>query len=139
MITNKRKIRIEWGDCDPAGIVYFPRYFAFFDDATAALFEVAGFLKRELIKTYDIVGFLVVDVRAKFYIPSAFGDDVDIETSIGKWGRSSFEVRHRLVKKSELAVEGFETRVWVGRHPDKVDGIQARAIPKDLIERFSKA
>lgn len=31
MLTNRRTVRIEWGDCDPAGIVYFPRYFAIFD------------------------------------------------------------------------------------------------------------
>ncbi|MGH8262535.1 MAG: acyl-CoA thioesterase [Steroidobacterales bacterium] len=139
MITNTRKVRIEWGDCDPAGIVYFPRYFAFFDDSTAALFEAAGLRKREMIRAYDIVGIPVVDVHAKFFIPSIFGEDVEIESSIGKWGRSSFEVRHRLLKNTELAVEGFETRVWVGRHPEKPDGIQARPIPKDVIDRFEKA
>lgn len=137
MITNRRKLRIEWGDCDPAGIVYFPRYFAYFDDSTAALFEAAGLRKREIMRQFDIVGIPVVDVQAKFYIPSWFGDDVEIETSIRKWGRSSFEVCHRLLKNTELAVEGFETRVWVGRHPDKADGMQAREIPKDVINRFN--
>ena len=28
MLTNSRTVRIEWGDCDPAGIVFYPRYFA---------------------------------------------------------------------------------------------------------------
>ena len=32
-------VRIEWGDCDPAGIIFYPRYFEFFDAWTAALFE----------------------------------------------------------------------------------------------------
>ena len=27
MLTYTRNARIEWGDCDPAGIVFFPRYF----------------------------------------------------------------------------------------------------------------
>ena len=27
MLINQRTVRIEWGDCDPGGIVYFPRYF----------------------------------------------------------------------------------------------------------------
>lgn len=139
MITNRRRVQIQWGDCDPAQIVYFPRYFAIFDDSTSALFELAGFRKREMIKQFDIVGIPAVDVRAKFYIPSYFGDEVDIETTIDKWGRSSFEVRHRLLKSGELAVEGFETRVWVGRHPDKVDGIQARPIPAEVMARFNRS
>jgi 4-hydroxybenzoyl-CoA thioesterase len=139
MLTNKRKVRIEWGDCDPAGIVYFPRYFVFFDDATAALFEAVGLKKRELIKKYDILGIAVVDVRAQFYIPSVFGDDVEIESSIAKWGRASFEVRHRLTNKTKLLADASETRVWVSRDPDKPDALRSCAIPKDLIERFGKA
>jgi 4-hydroxybenzoyl-CoA thioesterase len=136
MLTIKRNLRIEWGDCDPAGIVYFPRYFAFFDACTVAIFERVGLPKQALLRQYDIVGFPVVDVSAKFMIPSKFGDDVDIVTSIREWKRSSFRVHHRLMKGDELAIEGFETRVWVGRHPEKPDGIKSRPIPRELIERF---
>ena len=103
------------------------------------MFEAVGCKTREIIKTYDIVGYPVVDVRAQFYIPSAFGDDLDIETSIGKWGRSSFEVRHRFLKNSVLAVEGFEKRVWARRHPEKPDALKSVAIPADLIERFTRS
>jgi 4-hydroxybenzoyl-CoA thioesterase len=138
MITNRRKVRIQWGDCDPAGIVYFPRYFVYFDESTAALFELAGLRKRVMMKTYEFVGMPAVDVHAKFYIPSEYGDDVEIESSVAKWGRSSFEVHHRLLKGSELAVEGFEKRVWVGPHPDRPGGMQARAIPAEVIQRFRK-
>ena len=39
--THSRTVRIEWGDCDPAGIIFYPTYFRIFDNATAALFESA--------------------------------------------------------------------------------------------------
>jgi 4-hydroxybenzoyl-CoA thioesterase len=139
MLTNTRKVRIEWGDCDPAGIVYFPRYLAYFDNCTAGMFEAVGFPKPALLAKFDIVGFPVVEVRANFSMPSKFGDDVLIETTIREWGRSSFKVHHRLLKGTRLAVEGFETRVWVGRDPDNPGAIKARAIPRDLIERFTGA
>ena len=42
MFVNRRTVRIEWGDCDPAGIVYYPRYFQMFDASTQYLFEAAG-------------------------------------------------------------------------------------------------
>jgi 4-hydroxybenzoyl-CoA thioesterase len=138
MVTNTRKVRIEWGDCDPAGIVYFPRYFVFFDNCTVGLFEAAGLRKAEMLKAYDIVGFPVVDVHARFMIPSRFGDDVSVETTIAEWGRSSFEVQHRLMKDGALAVEGFETRVWVGDDPERPGTLKARPIPRELIERFGK-
>jgi len=37
---------------------------------------------------------------------------VTVESSITEFKRSSFNVHHRLLRGEELAVEGFETRVW---------------------------
>ena len=69
MLVNRRIVRIEWADCDPAGIVYYPRYFAMFDTSTHHLFEAAGWKKRDLLKAFDIVGYPMVDTRAQFIIP----------------------------------------------------------------------
>ena len=57
MLVNRRLVRIEWGDCDPAGIVYYPRYFAMFDASTTALIERAlGMSKYDYLKAYDFAG-----------------------------------------------------------------------------------
>lgn len=138
MVTNRRRVRIEWGDCDPAGIVYYPRYSAMFDASTMALFEqVLGMSKAEMLKRYGIVGTPMVETRAVFHLPSTFGDNVIIETAISKFRRSSFDVRHRLLRDEDrLAVEGFDTRVWVGRHPEDPERIKAQEIPADVLARF---
>jgi 4-hydroxybenzoyl-CoA thioesterase len=139
MFTNSRSLQIEWGDCDPAGIVFYPRYFAMFDASTTALFSRAlGMTKFEILKAYDSVGYPMVDTRARFISPTRFGDDVVIETSITELKRSSFSIQHRLMKGDVLAVEGFETRVWVGRDPDDPDKIKSKPIPPDVVERLSK-
>src|SRR5690242_13675542 len=70
MLTNKKTIHIEWGDCDPLGIVYYPRYFEFFDACTNALFEAAGFPKPLLLKKFNIAGIPLLEARAKFLAPS---------------------------------------------------------------------
>jgi 4-hydroxybenzoyl-CoA thioesterase len=139
MLTVTREVRIEWGDCDPAGIVYFPRYFEYFDHSTARMFEAVGYRKSELQQAFDIVGFPLVDVRANFRLPSKYGEDVVIHTTIPEWGRSSFKVHHRLMKGGDLAVEGFETRVWAGRDTERPGGIRARPLPQELFERFRHA
>ena len=133
MLTNRKTIEIEWGDCDAAGIVYFPRYFEWFDACTAALFRRAGFEKRELLSGYGIVGFPVVQTRAQFTAPSSFGDTVVVESTIARFGRSSFDVQHRLQRGEEVAVEGFETRVWTIREGGRLRGA---AIPPEVIARF---
>jgi len=139
MFTNTRQRTIEWGDCDPAGIGFNPRYFVWFDAATAALFARALRMpKAELVKPYGIIGIPLVDTRATFRVPCAFGDDVQIESTVTEFRRSSFDVRHRLLREDgTLAVEGFETRVWVGRDPDRPGGIKAQAIPEDVTARFA--
>jgi 4-hydroxybenzoyl-CoA thioesterase len=138
MLINTRRLTIEWGDCDPAGIVFYPRYFAMFDASTAALFaRASGMTKKAMLRHYDVVGFPMVDTRATFRVPCAFGDEVTIESTVTEFRRASFDVRHRLLRDDGTeAVEGSETRVWVGRHPDKPDGIKALPIPEDLIARF---
>jgi len=140
MLVNRRDVRIEWGDCDPMGIVYFPRYLAMFDDSTAHLFERAtGMTKFKLVETYGITGFPMVDVRARFLVPSRYGDDIVIESTIAEFRRSSFDVRHRVLKSGELAVEGFETRVWVGRHASEPGRFKSQPIPREVRERFAAA
>jgi len=138
MLVNSRVVRIEWGDCDPAGIVYYPRYFAFFDACTSALLERAlGMTKHDYLKAYDFAGHPLVNTHSRFIIPTRFGDDVTIETTISELRRSSFDVRHRLLKHGALAVEGFETRVWV--QGDAANGkMKSAPIPQEVIDRLSK-
>jgi 4-hydroxybenzoyl-CoA thioesterase len=137
MLTNRRNIHIEWGDCDPLGIVYYPRYFEFFDACTNALFEKAGLPKPELLAKYAIAGIPMVETRARFLAPAAFGDTVTVETRVSQWGTSSFSVEHKLFKDGTLNAECFEKRVWTVRTPGDSKKIQSQPIPRDLIEKFS--
>lgn len=138
MLTNRRDVRIVWGDCDPAGIVFYPRYFEMFDTSTTALFERAlGMTKYQFVKAYESVGYPMVDTRARFLLPTRYGDDVVIETTITEIRRSSFDIRHRLMKDGELAVEGFETRVWVERDPADPDKIKAKPLPPEMVAKLS--
>jgi 4-hydroxybenzoyl-CoA thioesterase len=139
MLVNSRVVRIEWGDCDPAGIVYYPRYFGFFDASTSALLERAlGMTKHEYLKAYDFTGHPLVSVRSRFLLPARFGDDVTIETRVAEFRRSSFDVHHRLFKNGALAVEAFETRAWV--HGDPARGTMKGApVPQEVIDRLSQS
>lgn len=136
MLSNKKTIHIEWGDCDPLGIVYYPRYFEFFDACTNALFELAGLPKPQMLKKYAIAGIPLVETRARFLVPSGFGETVVVATHIAEWGASSFSVEHKVFKEDVLAVEGFEKRVWTVHSTDNSRRIQSQPIPREVIERF---
>ena len=137
VLVNKRTVRIEWGDCDPAGIVYFPRYFAIMDNCTVHLFERAtGITKYQMQQKHGFAGFPMVDTRAKFHAPTKYGDDVIVDSKIVLFGKSRFEVEHRLMKGDQLCVEGFETRVWVGLHPDDSKRLKSKPVPEEIVKLF---
>lgn len=144
MLVNRRTVRIEWADCDAAGIVFYPNYFAIFDSSTHHLFEAAGWKKRDLIAEFDIVGYPMVDTGAKFLVPSTFGDDIVVETQVAEFSRSSFKIAHRVLKPGPdggeiVAIEAHEVRVWVGRHPDDPKKMKSKPIPDEVIRRLSAA
>jgi 4-hydroxybenzoyl-CoA thioesterase len=137
VLIVKRERHIEWGDCDPARIVFNPRYFEWFDACTAGLFSAIGLSKPSLFETHGLAGIPLVESRAQFLKPCSFGDTVVIETQVTEFGRSSFKVAHQLFNVGALAVEAFETRVWCGRDPSNPNALKAQPIPADIIARLS--
>jgi len=139
MLVNRRTLRIEWGQCDPAGIVFYPQYLIIFDTSTGWLFERTGLKPLAMRKKYGIVGIPIVEVGARFLVPCRFDDEVIVESEVGEWGRSSFTVRHRILKEGKLALEGFEKRVWAAPHPERPGAIQAQPVPAEIIASLSDA
>jgi 4-hydroxybenzoyl-CoA thioesterase len=137
MFVSRKNLLVEWGDCDPAGIVFYPQYLTWFDDCTTALFSNAGMPTRALFKSHGIIGIPLVDVRARFLIPSAFGDELMAESTVAEFRNSSFVLQHKFLKAGKLAVEGFETRVWAGADPGNPGRMKSRPLPEEVIMRLS--
>jgi 4-hydroxybenzoyl-CoA thioesterase len=136
--TYRRQLTIEWGQCDPAGIVFNSRFFEIFDTYTWKMFEAAlGVKPHDLSYAFGIMGIPLVDARANFIKPVKFGDAVEMASRVSEFRRSSFDVEHRLSVNGELAVEGAETRVWATRSKDDPEKIGGMAIPPDVIAKFA--
>ena len=138
--TYRRQLTIEWGQCDPAGIVFNSRFFEIFDIGTWHMFEaVLGVKPHQLAGTFGIIGIPLVDARANFITPIKFGDTIEVASRVKEFRRSSFDVEHRLSVGGELAVEGSETRVWAARSKDDPEKIGGTLIPPDVIAKFGSA
>ena len=57
MFSNTRTTRVEWGDCDPAGIIFYVRYFDFFDVSTTMLLERERALERAQALGITVYGY----------------------------------------------------------------------------------
>jgi 4-hydroxybenzoyl-CoA thioesterase len=135
--VNRRQFMIEWGHCDPAGIVFNSRFFEFFDWGTWTLFEAAlGVKPHELGPTFGIMGIPLVDAGARFLAPARFGDVVELASRVSEFRRSSFDVEHQLLVHGALAAEGKETRVWAARDAIDPSKIKSQPIPAEVTARF---
>ena len=135
-----RRKRIEWGECDPAGIVYAPRYLDMFGENTILLFETAGLpKKRAMLKELGVAGFPMLDVSARFRRPTAYGDDVVIESDAPAFGGSSFVIEHRLLHDGNLCVECTEKRVWTVPDATRPGGLRSERVPDNIRALFDRA
>lgn len=135
-----RPYRVTWGECDPAGIVYAPRFLDMFGENTIRLFEHAGLAKKKkMLADLGVAGFPMVDVQAKFLRPVSYGDDVLLETAAPEFRSSSFTITHRLTLDGHVCVECTETRVWTVPSPDMPGGLKAARVPDDVRALFAKS
>lgn len=135
---NRLQFRVEWGHCDPAGIVFNARFFEFFDQGAWGLLEAAlGVKPHEMGARYGIFGTPLVDAGARFIAPAKFGDMVELTTEVAELRRSSFSLRHVLSVEGAVAVEGHETRVWAVPDPSDPAKIKSHPIPPEVVARLT--
>jgi 4-hydroxybenzoyl-CoA thioesterase len=136
MVTSKRRIRVEWGQCDPADIVFYPQYFAWFDACTTHLFESVGFLPGRFFTEFGVKGFPLLEASAKFLVASGYGDDIDTESSVVDWGTKTFKIAHKFSRAGTPLLEGFETRIFVTAHPDDPARLKSVPVPPEVRKRL---
>ena len=124
---------VEFGDCDPAQIVFYPNFFRWMDAASLRFFRAAGVPPwREYEAQCGIIGTPLVDASARFLRPASYGDAIDVDTAIDEWRGKSFVMSHVIRRGADVLVEGREVRVFARRHPDDPSRIQAVAPPENV-------
>ena len=136
MLSNRRSIFVEWGDCDPSGVVFNPRYFAWFDASLHALLARGGLSFDGLVARHGINGMPLVETRTKFLAPLRYQEEAVLDTSVTKLHRCAFDLHHRLLKDGALTAECFETRVLTAIDP-AAKRPRAWPLPPDLIACLS--
>jgi 4-hydroxybenzoyl-CoA thioesterase len=76
--------------CDPAGIVFYPRYFEMVNDCVEAFFDDAlGYAFQSM---HGVAGVPTARIEARFSRPSRHGDVLDIALSCVRIGRTSLDL-----------------------------------------------
>ena len=138
MKTTTYRVRVEFGDCDPAGIVFFPNFSRWMDAASLAFFMECGLPPwRELVKTRGIVGTPLLEIHTKFVKAATYGEELVVATCVESWQNKTFTQMHRVTRPrsdggEDLICEGREIRAFVRRDAADPDRLCAMPVPDDI-------
>lgn len=136
LLTCRRTVTVEWGHCDPNGIVFNPHYYAWFDAALHGLMKSIGISIPRMMAAGEIDGLPLAENRTKFLLPARQDDELMIETTVTAIHRCAFELTHRVYKDGALAVEYVETRVLT-EFDKAANRIKAQPLPPALAARLA--
>jgi 4-hydroxybenzoyl-CoA thioesterase len=126
-------VLINFGDCDPAGIVFYPNFSRWMDASSLNFFVACGIpVWSELVKTTGIMGTPVLEINVKYSSAAKYGETIRVATSIEKWRDKVFVQKHLITRGETVICEGREVRAFITRHPDNPDRIKAIRVPDDI-------
>lgn len=132
------EVKVAFGDCDPAGIVFFPNFSRWMDAASLNFFAACGVPPwRELVKSTGIIGTPLLEINTRFSLPATYGETLQIHTSVEEWRDKVFIQKHVIRRGEDMICEGRETRAFCIRHPDKPERMKAIPVPQDIRRQCS--
>ena len=136
MVNHLVEVKVRWSEADPAGIVFYPRFFEWFDLATESLFESLGLPWAEIFPKYGVVGVPIVESTARFRSPVRYGDVVRIRSTVTEVWAKTFRAEHDVAVGDRQCASGFEVRAWVGRPAEPSGRLRARPFPEEVAARL---
>jgi YbgC/YbaW family acyl-CoA thioester hydrolase len=113
-IVGQFLCEVHWGDCDPAGIIFYPTYFRWMDAATWAFVSSVGYGPKRMREEHLAMPLVAADCQ--FLAPAVQGDRCEVRSRIARFGGASFIVAHEIVRADGTTLaKGSEKRVW-GRY-----------------------
>jgi len=130
------RIGVRFGDCDPAGLVYYPVLFHYCHAAMEEFFAARCGVSYPRLMSESRIGFPTVNARAEFFSPLVYGDEVEAEVWVSRVGRTSatFEYRLRRAAGGELCASATLVQVSMD-----LDERRAVPVPADLRRAFERS
>ncbi|WP_427915189.1 acyl-CoA thioesterase [Ramlibacter sp. MMS24-I3-19] len=131
-VLGRMQRTLAWGDCDPAGIIYYPTYYRWMDAATWELVAQAGFPAARM--RAELFTLPLVAAECTFVSSPTFGDECEVRSHVELWGRSSFTVKHEIVlmDTQRPLARGSESRVWCRYESGPGSPLRGVRIPEEV-------
>jgi YbgC/YbaW family acyl-CoA thioester hydrolase len=130
------RIAVRFGECDPAGFVYYPVLFHYCHAAMEEFFAGRCGVSYQKLMEGERLGFPTVSARAEFSAPLVYGDEVEVEVWVSRTGRSSATFEYRLYRAADREPRAAATLVQVAMN---LDSRRAVAVPEHLRAAFEQS
>lgn len=127
-------ITVRFGDCDPAGLVYYPVLFHYCHAAMEEFFAARCGVAYERLMAEERVGFPTVNARAEFFAPLVYGDVAEVEVFVSRVGGRSATFEYRIRRASDRLLCASATLVQASMN---LDSRRAVPVPEHLRRAFA--
>lgn len=128
--TIEYHFQVRWGETDAAGIVFYPSFYAWMDEASHHYFTEIGYPTSKVFDE-ERIGIPLCEAKCVFKTPLLFGDQVTIATMISEVRDKVFVLNHTFRRDGQIIAEGHEIRAWADFNTPKVKAVP---IPIELRE-----
>lgn len=109
MAIFEREVPISFGDCDPAGIVFYPNYFRWMDATFHAFLHDRSDGHAALCARLGARGLGLMEAKLGFRSPATEGMTLGYVILGIEWSDRSFEIHYRARQAGRLVLEGART------------------------------
>ncbi|MCP1145510.1 acyl-CoA thioesterase [Lysinibacillus endophyticus] len=119
--------KVRWGDTDAAGIVFYPNFYKWMDEATHEYLNKSEIRSNTIFETMKI-NVPLVEALCQFKKPLFFEDQVTVKSVISELHRKVFKISHEFYKGEDCVAQGYEIRAWTSF----LDTPKAMEIPMEI-------
>lgn len=127
------KVKVKWGDTDAAGIVFYPNFYKWMDEATHEFFNAIGFPTAKLFATN--VALPLVETHCEFKRPLKFNMEVTVQTSVEFIKGKVFKLKHDFIRDGHCVANGYEVRAWASIEDGRAKAVP---IPEQVVEKLQE-
>ena len=130
------RIAVRFGDCDPAGLVYYPVLFHYCHAAMEEFFAARCGTSYPRLMAEERLGFPTVNASAEFFVPLVYGDEADVEVYVSRVGRASATFEYTLRRAADGVTCARATLVQVATNLDEMRAVE---VPEQYREAFERS
>lgn len=125
------RFRVRWGETDPFGIVFYPTFYAWMDQATHEFFRTPTTSFADL---FEQAGYAlpIVEASCRFRVPARYDDELTVTSSVTAIRGRSFRIDHVFTRDGTVLAAGFEARAFAQADPTDATRLSTAPLPEVL-------